>query len=62
MIGKRKKCVYSVRRGVTREAAPLPFASVLKENLNKDLNPMVDEQNVLQECLVYADCGYTPIG
>ena len=30
-------------------AAPLPFASVLKENLNKDLNPMVDEQNVCRE-------------
>ena len=27
----------------------LPFASVLKENLNKDLNPMVDEQNVCRE-------------
>ena len=46
---KEEKCVYSVRRGVTREAAPLPFASVLKENLNKDLNPMVDEQNVCRE-------------
>ena len=43
-------------------AAPLPFASVLKENLNKDLNPMVDEQKRLQGSLVYADCGYTPIG
>ena len=47
-------------------AAPLPFASVLKENLNKDLNkkvkelsggenlnidlyPMLDEQNVCRE-------------
>ena len=30
-------------------AAPFLFASVLKENLNKDLNPMVDEQNVCRE-------------
>lgn len=46
---KEEKCVYSVRRGVTREAAPLPLTSVLKENLNKDLNPMVDEQNVCRK-------------
>ena len=49
LIGKEEKCVYSVRRGVTVRAAPLPFVSVLKENLNKDLNPMVDEQNVCRE-------------
>jgi hypothetical protein len=30
-------------------AAPFLFASVLKENLNKDLKPMVDEQNVCRE-------------
>ncbi|EDO51726.1 hypothetical protein BACUNI_04274 [Bacteroides uniformis ATCC 8492] len=33
MIGKRKKCVYSVRRGVTREGCASSFCFCVERKL-----------------------------